>query len=134
LRPHSSRSPDEASGLDHAVKQGKRTDWRVVGDLLPYLLAYKARVVLAIACLIAAKFANLGIPVLLKQLIDALDVRNNVSGALLVVPVGIITGYGLLRFSASLFSELREALFSRVTQHAVRQIALDFFNIYMPYH
>ena len=128
MRPHYNRSSDDVSGLEIAGNRGKRTDWRVVGDLLPYLLAYKTRVVLAIACLIAAKFANLGIPVLLKQLIDALDVRNSVPTSLLVVPVGIIVGYGLLRFSASLFSELREALFSRVTQHAVRQIALDVFQ------
>ncbi len=128
MRPHSSRPSDYTSGLDTAGKQGKRTDWRVVGDLLPYLLAYKMRVVLAITCLIAAKFANLGIPLLLKQLIDALDVRNNVPGLLMAVPLGIIVGYGLLRFSASLFTELREALFSRVTQHAVRQIALEVFQ------
>ena len=83
---------------------------------------------MAISCLIAAKFANLGIPLLLKQLIDTLDVKNNVSLALLVVPMGILVGYGLLRFSASFFGELREFLFSRVTQHAVRQIALDVFR------
>lgn len=128
MRHHSTRSTDYVSGLDSAPKLGKRTDWRVVRDLLPYLLAYKTRVGLAIACLLAAKFANLGIPILLKQLIDALDVQNNVSTALLVVPMGIIVGYGLLRFSSSMFSELREALFSRVTQHAVRQIALEVFQ------
>lgn len=128
MRQNSTRSTDYASGPESAPIKGKRTDWRVIRDLLPYLLAYKARVVLAIACLIAAKFANLGIPVLLKQLIDTLDVKTSVSTALLVVPVGIIVGYGLLRFSASLFSELREALFSRVTQHAVRQIALEVFQ------
>jgi ABC-type transport system involved in Fe-S cluster assembly fused permease/ATPase subunit len=128
LRQNSTRPTDYAGGAESAPIKGKRTDWRVIRDLLPYLLAYKTRVVLAIACLIAAKFANLGIPVLLKQLIDALDVKTSVSTALLVVPVGIIVGYGLLRFSASLFSELREALFSRVTQHAVRQIALEVFQ------
>lgn len=128
MRQNSTRPTDYAGGAESAPIKGKRTDWRVIRDLLPYLLAYKTRVVLAIACLIAAKFANLGIPVLLKQLIDALDVKTSVSTALLVVPVGIIVGYGLLRFSASLFSELREALFSRVTQHAVRQIALEVFQ------
>lgn len=128
MRQNSTRPTDYASGAESAPIKGKRTDWRVIRDLLPYLLAYKTRVVLAIACLITAKFANLGIPVLLKQLIDALDVKTSVSTALLVVPVGIIVGYGLLRFSASLFTELREALFSRVTQHAVRQIALEVFQ------
>lgn len=128
MRHNSARSSDDVSGENSRSGTRKRTDWGVIRDLLPYLLAYKARVALAIGCLIAAKFANLGIPVLLKQLIDALDVKNNLPNALLIVPVGIIIGYGLLRFSASLFSELREALFSRVTQHAVRQIALDVFQ------
>ena len=100
----------------------------MIRDLLPYLLAYRYRVLLAISCLLAAKFANLGIPILLKTLIDDLDVHKSVSTALLVVPLGLIIGYGLLRFSASLFTELRELLFSRVTQHAVRQIALEVFQ------
>ncbi len=126
MRPHFSRSSGHDS--DRAAPRANLTDWGVIRDLLPYLLAYKVRVFLAIACLIAAKFANLGIPLLLKQLIDTLDIKNNVATALLVVPVGIIVGYGLLRFSASMFSELREALFSRVTQHAVRQIALEVFK------
>ena len=100
----------------------------MIRDLLPYLLAYRYRVLLAISCLLAAKFANLGIPILLKTLIDDLDAHKSVSSALLVVPLGLILGYGLLRFSASLFTELRELLFSRVTQHAVRQIALEVFQ------
>ncbi len=127
MRHHSTRASDDAGGANSSSSSVKRTDWRVIGDLLPYLLAYKARVALAISCLIAGKFANLGIPVLLKHLIDALDVRNTVPNALLIVPIGLIVGYGLLRFSASMFSELREALFARVTQHAVRQIALEVF-------
>lgn len=100
----------------------------MIRDLLPYLMAYRYRVLLAISCLLAAKFANLGIPILLKTLIDDLDAHKSVSTALLVVPLGLILGYGLLRFSASLFTELRELLFSRVTQHAVRQIALEVFQ------
>jgi len=128
VRHNSTRSTDYSAGRNGPADTGKRTDWRVIRDLLPYLLAYKTRVVLAISCLIAAKFANLGIPVLLKHLIDSLDVRNTVPNALLIVPIGLIIGYGLLRFSASMFSELREALFARVTQHAVRQIALEVFQ------
>jgi ATP-binding cassette subfamily B protein len=78
--------------------------------------------------LIAAKFANLGIPILMKELIDSLDVKADSPQALLVVPVGIIFAYGLLRISASLFAELREALFARVTQNAVRKVALQVFE------
>ncbi|UOD51655.1 ABC transporter ATP-binding protein/permease [Orrella daihaiensis] len=77
--------------------------------------------------MVLAKFANLGVPIVLKDLVNALDV-NTVAGTLLVVPISLILGYGLLRLSTSLFTELREALFARVTQHAVRQIALNVFN------
>ena len=104
-----------------------RADWEVIKDLLPYLMAYKGRVALALIFMVAAKFANLGVPILLKDMIDTLDVRT-VAGAALVVPLGLVLGYGLLRLMTSLFTELREALFARVTQHAVRQIALNVFN------
>ena len=99
----------------------------MIRDLLPYLLAYKWRVVFALLCMVIAKFANLGVPIVLKDMVNALDV-NTMAGALLVVPVSLIIAYGLLRLSTSLFTELREALFARVTQHAVRQIALNVFN------
>lgn len=104
-----------------------RADWQVIRDLLPYLLAYKWRVAFALLCMVIAKFANLGVPIVLKDMVNALDV-NTMAGALLVVPVSLIIAYGLLRLSTSLFTELREALFARVTQHAVRQIALNVFN------
>jgi ATP-binding cassette, subfamily B, heavy metal transporter len=105
-----------------------RGDWRVIRDLLPYLLEYRFRVILALGCLVAAKFANLGIPILMKELIDSLDVKPTSPQALLVVPVGIIVAYVLLRISASLFTEVREALFARVTQNAVRKVALQVFE------
>jgi len=95
--------------------------------LLPYLLAYKWRVAFALLCMVAAKFANLGVPIVLKDMVNALDV-NTMAGALLVVPISLIIAYGLLRLATALFTELREALFARVTQHAVRQIALNVFN------
>ena len=128
MRHHSNRSSDGTDSTAGRPAKRTRTDWRIIRDLLPYLLAYKMRVALAIICLVAAKFANLGIPILLKEMIDALDIKRDVPTALLVVPLGLIIGYGMLRFSASLFSELREALFARVTQHAVRQIALEVFQ------
>jgi ATP-binding cassette subfamily B protein len=106
----------------------QRGDWRVIRDLLPYLLEYRLRVILALTCLVAAKFANLGIPILMKELIDSLDIKANSPQVILVVPVGIIVAYGLLRISASLFAELREALFARVTQNAVRKVALQVFE------
>lgn len=118
---HAAPGADKPAGL-------VRGDWRVVRDLLPYLLEHKVRVLLALSCLIAAKFANLGIPILLKDLIDTLNTKVDATQALVLVPVGLILAYGALRVSASLFNELREALFARVTQNAVRKVALQVFN------
>ena len=114
------------SGADSKPSRGG--DWKVIRDLIPYLLEYKFRVTVALACLVAAKVTNLGIPILLKRLIDNLNVRIDSPEALLVVPAGLILAYGLLRMSASLFAELREFLFARVTQNAVRKVALQVFE------
>ena len=114
------------SNVDSRTPQ--RGDWRVIRDLLPYLLEYRFRVIVALSCLVAAKVANLGIHILMKELIDSLDIKASSPQALLVVPLGIIIAYGLLRISASLFTELREALFARVTQNAVRKVALQVFE------
>ncbi len=101
-----------------------RGDWRTVGTLLPYLWTWKGRVLAALAALVAAKLASVGVPMLLKEIVDALD-RDS---ALLAVPFALLAGYGLLRLSATLFTELRELLFARVTQRAVRTIALEVFR------
>lgn len=112
----------------HAMGANRQQqDWQVVKNLLPYLSAYKARIIFTIICLVAAKAANLGVPILLKHIVDAMSIQT-IPKALLVVPVSLIVAYGLLRLSASLFSELRELIFSKVTEHAVRQVGLQVFN------
>jgi ATP-binding cassette, subfamily B, heavy metal transporter len=103
-----------------------RSDWHTVGTLLPYLLAYKGRVLLALGCLVAAKLANVGVPLVLKEIVDRLTA---VTGAqALVLPLGLLAGYGALRLSTTAFTELREYLFAKVTQRAVRTIALKTFR------
>lgn len=102
-------------------------DWKVIKNLWPYLMAYKARIIFTLLCLVVAKAANLGVPILLKKIVDAMGI-NTTSQALLVVPVSLIVAYGLLRLSASLFAELRELIFSKVTENAVRQVGLQVFN------
>lgn len=102
-------------------------DWKVIKNLWPYLMAYKARIIFTLLCLVMAKAANLGVPIMLKKIVDAMSI-NTTSQALLVVPVSLITAYGLLRLSASLFAELRELIFSKVTENAVRQVGLQVFN------
>ncbi|MFA7268970.1 MAG: ABC transporter ATP-binding protein/permease [Sterolibacterium sp.] len=100
--------------------------WQTVKSLLPYLLAWKGRVVFALACLICAKLANVAVPIIFKDIIDDLGVPTD--RAVLLVPLGLVAAYGVLRFSTSLFTELRELIFTRVTQHAVRTISLQVFE------
>ena len=118
------RAPSDGDVVRHTYRS---SDWKVIKNLLPYLWAFKFRVSIALACLILAKVANLGVPILLKELIDALSISSPLHH-LLVVPTALIVAYGLLRLSASLFTELRELLFSRVTESAVRTVALKVFE------
>ncbi|MBP0627427.1 MULTISPECIES: ABC transporter ATP-binding protein/permease [unclassified Cupriavidus] len=122
------QAPDPASVKLFPGQRAPRSDWQTVRNLLPYVWHYKWRVMLALACLVAAKVANLGVPVLMKRLIDSMNLAAGDPRALLVVPVGLIVAYGMLRLSATLFTELREILFSKVTQSAVREIALQVFR------
>ena len=97
--------------------------------LWPYLWAYKWRVGLALAFMVAAKLANVGVPLLLKQLVDALTpAMGPTAAAAVVVPVALLVAYGLLRFSTSLFTELRELVFAKATEGATRRIALSVFG------
>jgi ATP-binding cassette, subfamily B, heavy metal transporter len=115
------------SSFDGDSSKGqKKGDWKTILNLLPYLMAFKGRVALALSCLIAAKIANLGVPILLKSLIDEMSIPSGAT--VLVVPIALIIAYGALRLSASLFTELRELLFSRVTESAVRTVALQVFE------
>ena len=105
-----------------------RGDWTTMRRLVPYLWHYKWRVVAALAFMVAAKLANVGVPVLLKHLIDAMTPNPAQPQALLVVPVALLVVYGVLRLSASAFTELRELVFAKATQGAARQIALQTFE------
>jgi len=104
-----------------------QSDWQVIKSLIPYIRPFKVRVVVTLLCLIFAKVANLGVPIVLKQIVDALSISAT-EKALLVVPISLIIAYGLLRLSASFFGELRELIFAKVTENAVRKIGLQVFN------
>ena len=99
-------------------------EWRNVRTLLPYVLEYKWRVLLALVCLISAKLANVGVPLIMKEVVDRLEGTT----AIVAVPVALLATYGLLRFSATLFGELRDVVFVPVTQRAIRRIALGVFR------
>jgi ABC-type transport system involved in Fe-S cluster assembly fused permease/ATPase subunit len=105
-----------------------RSDWATLRRLLPYLWHYRLRVAVALAFLVAAKLANVGVPVLLKKLVDSLSITPGSAQALLVVPVGLLVAYGALRLSTSLFTELRELVFAKATEGASRRISLETFQ------
>jgi ATP-binding cassette, subfamily B, heavy metal transporter len=104
------------------------TDWATVKRLFPYLWEYKGRVLAALIFMVAAKLANVGVPVLLKNLVDSMSIQPGGAAAMLVVPVGLLLAYGLLRLSTTLFTELRELVFAKATQGAARHIALETFR------
>jgi len=104
---------------------GARTgDWRALKILLPYLWEYRGRALAALVFLVAAKLANVGVPLIMKQVVDGLDPTL----AVLTVPAALLATYGLLRFSTTLFAELRDVVFVRVTQRAIRRVALGVFR------
>src|SRR4051812_47686075 len=102
----------------------KGGEWRNVTSLLPYVLEYKWRVFGALACLIVAKLANVGVPLIMKEVVDRLDAAT----AIIAVPVALLAIYGILRFSATMFAELRDVVFVPVTQRAIRRLALGVFR------
>ncbi|MFM8467745.1 MAG: ABCB family ABC transporter ATP-binding protein/permease [Oxalobacteraceae bacterium] len=110
------------------ANQRTRNDWATIKTLLPYLWQWKWRVLLALGCLVSAKLANVGVPLVLKQLIDGLTISPAQPATLLVLPAGVLVAYGVLRLSTTVFTELREFFFARVTQRAVRTIALQVFR------
>ncbi len=107
-----------------------RHDWQTVKTLLPYLWAWKGRVVFALACLLLAKLTNVAVPMVFKDIIDTFTPSGagKMEQAVLLVPLGLLAAYGALRFSTVLFTELREIFFARVTQRAVRTITLQVFE------
>nr|WP_256924424.1 ABC transporter ATP-binding protein/permease [Hydrogenophaga sp. IBVHS2] len=106
----------------------RRSDWATLQRLLPYLWRYKWRVMFALGFMVAAKVANVSVPLLLKELVDAMTIPPGSTQALLVVPVALLLAYGALRLSTSLFTELRELVFAKATEGATRSIALEVFG------
>ena len=124
MRRHSASSHD----VPPATAREKGKDWATIRTLLPYLWAYKWRVLIALTLLVGAKLANVGVPLVLKELIDSLTITPTHPLAVLVLPVGVLVAYGALRLSTTVFTELREFVFAKVTQRAVRTIALKVFR------
>ncbi len=105
-----------------------RSDLGTLKRLFPYLWEYKWRVVAALSFMVGAKLANVGVPLLLKSLVDAMSFKPGDVQAVLVVPAALLLGYGLLRLSTTLFTELRELVFAKATEGAARRISLEVFR------
>src|SRR5258708_2251473 len=102
----------------------RRNDWQTIRTLLPYLMEFKGRVAVALLCLTAAKLANVGVPLVMKGIIDSLDAKQ----AVLALPFALLAIYGLLRLSTTLFAELRDIVFVRVAKRAIRRVPLQVFR------
>jgi ATP-binding cassette subfamily B protein len=105
-----------------------RSDWITLRKLLPYLWRYRWRVGIALVFLVAAKGANVGVPLLLKDLVDSLSIKPGDVRAVLVVPIGLLVAYGALRLSTTFFTELRELVFAKATEGTARSISLAVFR------
>ena len=129
MRSHATvtATPAEATQPGSTVTPA-RSDWGTLAKLLPYLWQYRWRVGLALAFLVAAKVANVGVPLLLKNLVDAMAFKPGDPQALIVVPIGLVVAYGALRLSTSLFTELRELIFAKATEGTARSISLQVFR------
>ena len=111
-----------------AVPLPDRSDWTTLKRLFPYLWEYKWRGLAALVFMVGAKLANVSVPLLLKDLVDTMNLKPGDMQVLLVVPVALLLAYGLLRLSTTLFTELRELVFAPATEGASRRISLEVFR------
>ena len=103
-------------------------NWRSLKLLLPFLSEFKGRIVFALTCLIGAKLASVGLPFILKRIVDQLNGASSLDGALVVVPLALLCAYGFVRFTNVLFGELRDTIFGRVTERAMRRVGYRVFT------
>lgn len=116
-------------GMHSDYEPSTKIDWSVIQQIWPYLLEYKARIVLALLCLVAAKIASVGMPFVLKHVVDDLDQQlAQPETALIAVPLALLLAYGLARFANALLGEIRDTLFGRVTERAMRRVGLRVFE------
>ncbi len=106
-------------GVSPQVHKNRR-DWHNLRNMLPFLWEFRGRAAFALLCLVLSKVANVGVPLLLKEIVDAMENRP---GQLLVLPISLLLGYGALKLSASLFNELRDIVFAKVRYRAMRRLS-----------
>ncbi|MFT6981186.1 MAG: ABC-type transport system involved in Fe-S cluster assembly fused permease/ATPase subunit, partial [Marinobacter psychrophilus] len=112
---------------DNDYPTNHKPDWKIIAGLWPYLAEYRGRVILAVSMLVMAKVAIVTTPIALKYIVDYLD-QNRGADMVLWIPLMLVLAYGALRFGSTLFSELRDAIFARVAERAMRRVSLRVFN------
>ena len=112
---------------DNDYPADHKPDWKIISGLWPYLAEFRGRVVLSLVLLVLAKLATVATPIALKYIVDYL-VQNRGADMLLWIPVILVVAYGALRFGATLFNELRDAVFARVAERAMRRVSLRVFE------
>ncbi|MEQ5816264.1 ABC transporter ATP-binding protein/permease [Marinobacter sp. NFXS11] len=112
---------------DNDYPANHKPDWKIISGLWPYLAEFRGRVILSLALLVLAKLATVATPIALKYIVDYLD-QNRGADILLWIPVILVVAYGALRFGATLFNELRDAVFARVAERAMRRVSLRVFE------
>ncbi|WP_448565398.1 ABCB family ABC transporter ATP-binding protein/permease [Thalassotalea ganghwensis] len=110
----------------HPEHEVQSFNWQVISSLIPYLFEFKTRIFLALLCLIATKLASVYMPFVIKDIVDLLD--HNKEHSVFIVPTALVVVYGLVRLSIILFAEIRDTLFGRVTERAIRRIGLQVFE------
>ena len=125
MRPATLAAPPPAPGIGVLAP---RSDWATLAKLLPYVWQWRWRVLVALSFLVGAKVANIGVPLVLKQLVDALALKPGDPRVALAVPVALLLAYGALRLSITAFTELREFLFYPVAARIARRVSLEAFE------
>ena len=130
--------------LYQEIDSERKINWKIFQVIWPYLLEYKVRIVIAIACLVLSKAASVYGPFLLKDIVDTLSANglasdnSSTASSLIIVPVGLVLAYGFARFSMILLGEIRDTVFGRVTERAMRRIGLQVFvhvhNLDLDFH
>lgn len=116
-------------GMRSDFDPNAKMDWSVIKQIWPYLLEYKARIALAMVCLVGAKVASVVMPFILKEVVDDLDRQmSSQTIALMVVPLALLLAYGIIRLASVLLGEIRDTLFGRVTERAMRRVGLRVFE------
>ncbi len=128
MRPSTSAALPVPPTSASAASTQPKSDWRTWRKLAPYVWQWRWRVLVALSCLVAAKVANIGVPLVLKQIVDALDLKPGDAASVLVVPVALLLAYGALRLSVTFATEMREFLFYPVAARIARRVSLETFE------